>query len=161
MLKYINHLMRVTLSDSRVLTGRFLAFDPHMNVVLSETTEERRTSSGLHKRALGLVLLRGNAVVTLSVAAPPPPPTKKRPARPGASVGRGAALPAAGRGRGAAQGLAGPVGGIGIGAGVMQPHVQAGAVVYPVGRGQPMQPGWMGRGAPMPPPGAPPPRPPQ
>lgn len=157
--------MRITLDDTRVLVGRFMAFDQHMNLVLADCEEFRRTKKKdvSEKRALGMVLLRGECVVLLSVESPPPPPPKKRPAHPPA--GRGTPLPAAGRGtpmgRGApAPGLAGPVPGIGIPAAAMQPHIAAQPQVYPqqmmYGRGAPMAtPGWMGRGGPppMPPPG--------
>lgn len=163
MIQYVNYRMRVTLDDTRVLVGRFMAFDQHMNLVLADCEEFRRTKKKdvSEKRALGMVLLRGECVVLLSVESPPPPPPKKRPAH--APVGRGTALPAAGRGtpmgRGApAPGLAGPVPGIGIPAAVMQPHIAAQPQVYQqqpmYGRGTPMAtPGWMGRGGQMPPPG--------
>jgi len=36
MLSLINYRLRVTLSDGRQITGQLLAFDAHMNVVLSE-----------------------------------------------------------------------------------------------------------------------------
>jgi small nuclear ribonucleoprotein B and B' len=179
MVQYVNYRMRITLDDSRVLVGRFMAFDQHMNLVLADCEEFRRTKKKdvSEKRALGLVLLRGECVVLLSVESAPPPPPKKRPAHP--LVGRGAPISAVGRGapmgRGTpAMGLAGPVPGIGIPAAAMQPHIAAQPQAYqqmPVyGRGAPTAPpGWMGRGVgpPMAPPpgyvrgdGGPPPGPP-
>ena len=61
-----------------------LAFDKHMNLVISECEEFRRVKSkkptaGAEedgedemKRVLGLVILRGETIVTLSVEGPPP-----------------------------------------------------------------------------------------
>lgn len=37
MMALINYRLRVTLNDARQLTGRFLAFDVHMNMVLAES----------------------------------------------------------------------------------------------------------------------------
>lgn len=162
MIQYVNYRMRVTLDDSRVVVGRFMAFDQHMNIVLADCEEFRRTKKKdvSEKRALGLVLVRGETVVLLSVESPPPPPPKKRPARP--PVGRGTALPALGRGvpvgrGGPPPGLSGPVPGVGIPAAAMQPHLQQQPRMYPTGRGMPVAPGWMGRGQPMVPPGMAPP----
>lgn len=55
---------RVTLElkDSRVLTGKLLGADEHMNLVL-EDAEERTSEVTRH---LGRVVLRGSNVVTLS-----------------------------------------------------------------------------------------------
>jgi small nuclear ribonucleoprotein B and B' len=84
MLALVNWRLKVTLNDGRALTGQMLAFDRHMNLVLAECEEFRRirpkkkageTEAGPMqemKRALGLVILRGETVVSISVEGPPP-----------------------------------------------------------------------------------------
>eukprot|EP00172_Hildenbrandia_rubra_P004443 Plantae.Rhodophyta-Hildenbrandia_rubra.ctg8999.p1 GENE.Plantae.Rhodophyta-Hildenbrandia_rubra.ctg8999~~Plantae.Rhodophyta-Hildenbrandia_rubra.ctg8999.p1 ORF type:complete len:213 (+),score=38.02 Plantae.Rhodophyta-Hildenbrandia_rubra.ctg8999:221-859(+) len=138
MLQFINWSMRVTLDDTRTLVGRFLAFDKHMNLVLAECEEFRTTKkASLQKRALGLVLLRGECVVSIAVEAPPPPKPKPKPKLPKAPLGTG--IPA---GRG------GPPPGLGRGAPTTmygQPQMyRAPPPGMPMGRGP--VPGWMGRG---------------
>lgn len=88
----INYRVRVTLNDSRALVGQLLAFDKHMNLVLAECDEFRRikrkgakaakpaAAGGAEdaaegeddedemKRTLGLVILRGETIVSLSGA---------------------------------------------------------------------------------------------
>ena len=138
MLTYINYRMRVTIADGRTLVGTFLAFDKHMNLVLADTEEYRKVKTkkgggvGMseereEKRTLGLVLLRGELVVSLSVDGPPPPEDDLRTVLGGPGLGR-----AAGRGLPTAPlgapplGLGGPVRGVGgPGAGVMQAPPQA------------------------------------
>lgn len=128
MLNYINYRMRVTIQDNRTLVGTFMAFDRHMNLVLGDCEEYRKVKSkkgsgpaaGIveekeEKRMLGLVLLRGENVVSLTVEGPPPPDEEAKATPGGPGIGR-----AAGRGiavgapvMGAPVGLAGPVRGIG------------------------------------------------
>lgn len=38
MMSLIDYRLRVTLNDGRQLTGQLLAFDTHMNIVLSDST---------------------------------------------------------------------------------------------------------------------------
>jgi small nuclear ribonucleoprotein B and B' len=111
MLMLINYRLRVTLHDARVLVGRFMAFDKHMNLVLGDCEEWRRvTTKGSkeereEKRTLGLTLVRGECVVSLSVEGPPPKDdtrikaVDKSESGPGASTaaGRGTRRCAAGR----------------------------------------------------------------
>lgn len=84
MLSLINWRLKVTINDGRALTGQMLAFDRHMNLVLAECEEFRRVRPKKKpgdehppmeqdvKRTLGLVILRGETVVSLSVEGPPP-----------------------------------------------------------------------------------------
>ncbi|KZT70749.1 Sm-like ribonucleo protein [Daedalea quercina L-15889] len=84
MLSLINWRLKVTINDGRAFVGQMLAFDRHMNLVLAECEEFRRirpkkkpgeTEAGPvqeMKRTLGLVILRGETVVSLSVEGPPP-----------------------------------------------------------------------------------------
>lgn len=79
----IDYRVRITMNDGRQLTGLLMAFDKFMNLVLADTEEFRRTKRRSttkaqvddmeqeEKRTLGLVILRGEQVVSLSVDAPP------------------------------------------------------------------------------------------
>ena len=127
-LQWINYRIRVTIQDSRTLVGTFIAFDKHMNLVLVETEEFRKIKPKKPeekeremKRCLGLVLLRGDSIVTMSAEAPP--------AQAGRRIGEGAMMGGPGRaapmGRAmqvtpmmnqAPAGLAGPGRGVGMGA---------------------------------------------
>ena len=83
MLSLINWRLKITLNDGRALVGQMLAFDKHMNLVLADCEEFRRvrpkkkpgeSEAGPEqeiKRTLGLVILRGEVVVSLSVEGPP------------------------------------------------------------------------------------------
>ena len=84
MLSLINWRLKVTLNDGRQLVGQMLAYDNHMNLVLAECEEFRRVRAKTKieetgerpeqeiKRTLGLIILRGEIIVSLSVEGPPP-----------------------------------------------------------------------------------------
>lgn len=74
----INYRLKVSTIDNRSFTGTLLAFDKHLNLVLHDTEESRITKKGYQelikegkpkyeKRVLGLVILRGDQVVSLSI----------------------------------------------------------------------------------------------
>jgi small nuclear ribonucleoprotein B and B' len=176
----------VTLHDGRNIVGTFLAFDKHLNLVLSDAVEYRTLKtkkSGtaslmeerVEKRTLGLVLIRGENVISLAVEGPPPSSLKKQPAGgPGMARGAGRGVvpvpqqqPMAG-GRGMM--MQPPVGlGMapvhGVGATSLPPPPPPMMMMMPPGMppgmtgGPPgMPPPGMGRGGMFPPPPPPPPQ---
>lgn len=176
MMGLLNHRLRITLNDSREFAGQMLAFDKYMNLVLGDCEEFRRVKSKdkkedqLLKRTLGLVILRGEWVVSISVDGPPPPSAKDAKARlatmaagPGVARPMGRGLPVAPPSAAFAPGLSGPARGVGAPApGMMQPRGPvAAAAPMNYGRppaqgghpGMPMPPPGFRPGMPMPPPG--------
>ncbi|KAK3393488.1 small nuclear ribonucleoprotein [Podospora didyma] len=183
MVGYINYRMRVTMNDGRQMVGQMLAFDKHMNLVLADTEEFRRirrkakvTAPGAastqvveqeEKRTLGLTIIRGAHIVSLSVESPPPADPSARLGKttaPGGiastlTAGPGVARPA-GRGAAAPISLAGPAAGVGGAAPPAPfPGFPGAPPGFPVGRGAPAPPGFTGGPFPpgfVPPPGFPP-----
>ncbi|KAG7337061.1 LSM domain containing protein [Nitzschia inconspicua] len=157
LLKYVEHRLRVTLHDGRIIIGTFLAFDKHLNLVLSEAEEFRYLKKGsavleerTEKRTLGLVLVRGENVVSLAVEGPPPPSAK-------AAGGVAAAAMARGRGGGPPSSMPPPgMGAVPMGLGAAPMHgVGAPGMMAPPppppGMGMGGPPPGMGRGMPPPP----------
>ena len=157
MLAYINYRMRITIVDGRQIVGRFMAFDRHMNLVLSDAEEFRKLppKKGLTeedravRRVLGFILLRGEEVVSMTVEGPPPQEDKRAraqaaPAGPGSGRAAGRGMP--GMVGAPAPGLMGPIAGLGgPSAASMRPQFSA-----PPAGAPGFRPG-------MPPPGMPPP----
>lgn len=158
LLSYVNYRMRVTVVDGRQIVGRFMAYDKHMNLVLGDAEEFRKLPPKKGKggeereerRVLGLILLRGEEIVSLTIEGPPPQDdargAKAQVAPPGAGAGRaaGRGMPVAAPGH-APAGLAGPARGVGgpaPGAMMPRPQMAAPPMMRPPG---------------MPPPGMPPP----
>jgi small nuclear ribonucleoprotein B and B' len=79
--KFLSWKIKVTISEKRSFLGIFLAFDKHMNIVLADCDEYLRvkTKSGQDKelkRHLGLIILRGENVLSITVDSPPLPQPK-------------------------------------------------------------------------------------
>lgn len=158
MMSLIHYRLRITLKDSRVLIGQMLAYDKHMNLVMAETDEfrqirkkkgktggeEEETGDGTEeiKRPLGLVILRGEVIVSISVEGPPPANTEEK--GPGILAGPGRGAPA-GRGislggppqppmmRGGPVPFGAPPGAPGAGRGFMPPGMPPGMMPPPPG----------------------------
>ncbi|CAB4253025.1 similar to Saccharomyces cerevisiae YER029C SMB1 Core Sm protein Sm B [Maudiozyma barnettii] len=77
----VGYKLRVLTEDGRVYIGELMAFDKHMNVILSDCVEERIPKQEqlklrqnktidevkVEKRTLGLVILRGEHILTTVV----------------------------------------------------------------------------------------------
>ena len=62
----INFRIKIITIDNRTYLGTLLSFDKHMNLVLSDTEESRITKKS-YKRNLGLIILRGDQVVSFTI----------------------------------------------------------------------------------------------
>ncbi len=60
---FMNKRISLLLKDNRELVGKLVGFDDYMNMVLEDT--EERTSEMTRK--LGVVILRGNNVVRMTL----------------------------------------------------------------------------------------------
>lgn len=72
----------MTLNDGRVLIGQLLAFDKYMNLVIADCEEFKRvkpkkktsdTAQEQIRRSLGLLILRGETIVSCSQESGAPP----------------------------------------------------------------------------------------
>lgn len=60
--KSVNKRVLLLLKDSRLLEGTLIGFDDYLNMVLEDTSE----TNGDQVKRLGMVILRGNNVVSIS-----------------------------------------------------------------------------------------------
>ncbi|KAJ4287238.1 Serine/threonine-protein kinase smg1 [Kalmusia sp. IMI 367209] len=65
--KYLEKRILVSLNGSRKVQGVLRGYDVYLNVVLDDALEEK---PGGGKERLGMVVIRGNAVVLLEVNIP-------------------------------------------------------------------------------------------
>lgn len=71
MADYLQRSLTVTLTDGRILVGRFVAFDTHMNIVLAQAREYPKGAAAhgdQNRRNVGLVMIRGEHVVNVTAA---------------------------------------------------------------------------------------------
>ncbi|SBT72400.1 small nuclear ribonucleoprotein-associated protein B, putative [Plasmodium malariae] len=73
---WLQYRVRVTISDTRYFVGTFLSYDRHMNLVLVDTEEFRKVKSQENsfkeiKRVVGLILIRGENVVSFTAERAP------------------------------------------------------------------------------------------
>ncbi len=68
MSEQLGRRVTVTTVDRDRLDGRFLGYDKHMNLVLSDCERSRpKRRGGFERQSLGFVVLRGEAIASVSV----------------------------------------------------------------------------------------------
>lgn len=104
-MQLVNYRLRIALQDGRTLVGQMIAFDKHMNLVLVDCEEFRRTKRHKkmasksskaggneavepleEKRTLGLLVLRGEIIVSMTIESGPPPITDPKSRGPAAAT---------------------------------------------------------------------------
>eukprot|EP01061_Rhynchopus_euleeides_P013447 TRINITY_DN2347_c0_g1_i1.p3 TRINITY_DN2347_c0_g1~~TRINITY_DN2347_c0_g1_i1.p3 ORF type:complete len:151 (+),score=10.08 TRINITY_DN2347_c0_g1_i1:129-581(+) len=77
--KYMGHRVTAEIEVGRTIVGTLLGFDRHMNMVLDESEEfrtvfgKRKNAKHTERRHLGLVLLSGRRLKSLSIENDPSP----------------------------------------------------------------------------------------
>mgnify|MGYP000946277519 FL=1 len=62
--KSLDKKVSLLLKDGRILEGKLTGYDEFMNMVIDDTVESFQEAEG---RRLGVVVLRGNNVVSISI----------------------------------------------------------------------------------------------
>jgi len=71
--QYVGKQVKVVVNFSRTYTGTLICFDKHQNLIVSNTTEERKIKSAkvkkakVHSRVLGVLMLPGSKIVSISL----------------------------------------------------------------------------------------------
>jgi len=63
---YLDKQVRVKFAGGREVTGTLKGFDALLNLVLDDVEEKPTEDSNTQSRSLGLVVLRGTAIVVIS-----------------------------------------------------------------------------------------------
>ena len=76
--QWIDHRVRVTITDKRMMVGTFIGFDKHLNMVLADTEEHRLLKPKKKgdpqreiKRPMGLMILRGDSIISITAEQAP------------------------------------------------------------------------------------------
>ncbi|WMV53662.1 hypothetical protein MTR67_047047, partial [Solanum verrucosum] len=64
--KYMDKQLQIKLNANRLVTGTLRGFDQFMNLVIDNTVE----INGNDKNEIGMVVIRGNSVVTIEALEP-------------------------------------------------------------------------------------------
>jgi small nuclear ribonucleoprotein B and B' len=90
--KFLNYRVQVSVGDRRYFIGQMLGFDTHSNIVLKDCEEYRRLRKRKAgqtrevKRNIGLMILRGDSVISIAIIGHPLPSGNRMTASTAASV---------------------------------------------------------------------------
>ena len=70
--RLINGYVYVYISENRYFLGKFLCYDEHLNLVLSECEEFKKIEGFEQKRTHGLITIRGSNIISIEASSIPP-----------------------------------------------------------------------------------------